>query len=144
MTVNLRGHHLLCILTFAGYGYTRGFTENYQGIVDRLNAGETVLIVEGPDDICKPLLQEEEEPHCFKCNVRDRDETALNIVNEVLEGVFSVGDELVVSSSMVARLRKAFRAGAMKTACAGCEWASFCDDIAARNYKHTKFCKGPA
>ena len=38
MTVRLRAHHLLCMLTYVGKGYTAAFTANYDRIVERLNA----------------------------------------------------------------------------------------------------------
>jgi hypothetical protein len=60
MTVRLRGHHLLCLLTFVGKGYTPAFTANYRRIVARLNEGAAVELVDGPDDICAPMLAEAE------------------------------------------------------------------------------------
>ncbi len=56
MTVRLRGHHLLCMLTFVGKGYSPAFVENYDRIAGRLSEGEDILLVDGPDDICAPLL----------------------------------------------------------------------------------------
>lgn len=59
MSVKLRGHHLLCILTFVGHGYSRAFSDNYKAVVQRLNAGEPVVLVDGPDDICAALIKED-------------------------------------------------------------------------------------
>ncbi|WP_292282104.1 DUF1284 domain-containing protein, partial [Mesorhizobium sp.] len=64
MTVRLRAHHLLCLLTYVGKGYSPAFTANYDVVVKRLAGGEDILIVSGPDDICAPLLSES-EPHCL-------------------------------------------------------------------------------
>ena len=50
-----RAHHLLCMLTFAGDGYTPEFVANFAAIVARIGAGEAVELVDGPDDVCAPL-----------------------------------------------------------------------------------------
>jgi len=63
MTVRLRSHHLLCLLTYVGKGYSAAFIANYDAIAKRLGRGEDVLIVSGPDDICQPMLGEAES-HC--------------------------------------------------------------------------------
>ena len=56
MTVRLRPHHLLCVLTHVGRGYSPAFTANMSKIAQRLGAGEDIELVARPDDICAPLL----------------------------------------------------------------------------------------
>ena len=75
MTVRLRPHHLLCLLTYVGKGYSAAFVANYDAIARRLSRGEHIEIVDGPDDICRPLLGEP-EPHCWRDSVIVRDEQA--------------------------------------------------------------------
>ena len=58
MTVRLRAHHLLCMLTYIGKGYSPAFTDNMTVIAGRVSAGENVEIVDGPDEICAPRLAE--------------------------------------------------------------------------------------
>jgi hypothetical protein len=41
--IELRGHHLLCILTYMGKGYTPAFVENYDAIVAQINRGDVTL-----------------------------------------------------------------------------------------------------
>ena len=50
MTIRLRPHHLLCLLTYSGKGYSAAFTANYDVIAGQISQGEDILIVEGPDD----------------------------------------------------------------------------------------------
>ncbi len=59
MTVRLRAHHLLCMLTYVGKGYSPAFVENYEVIAARLSAGEEIELVAGPDDICGPLTADQ-------------------------------------------------------------------------------------
>ena len=58
MTVRLRAHHLLCMLTYIGKGYGTAFTDNMTVIAGRVSAGENVEIVDGPDEICAPRQAE--------------------------------------------------------------------------------------
>ena len=71
MTVALRAHHLLCMLTYVGKGYSAEFAHNFDGLASRLAAGEEVLLVEGPDAICAPLCESEGAcAHCHGTGVR--------------------------------------------------------------------------
>lgn len=62
MKINLRGHHLLCIQGFQGYGYSDEFINNMYSIKALLNNEDTEIITSNkPDDICKfcPNLKED-------------------------------------------------------------------------------------
>ena len=61
MTIRLRAHHLLCLLTWAGKGYSPAFTAGFTVIATRIAAGEAVVLVDGPDDVCAPML---DDPGC--------------------------------------------------------------------------------
>ena len=89
MTIRLRPHHLLCLLTYSGKGYSAAFTANYDVIAGRISQGEDVLIVEGPDDICAPLLGDS-EPHCWRDSVTERDRLAARDLRELLETRFEL------------------------------------------------------
>lgn len=54
MKLNLRGHHLLCLKGFQGYGYSEDFTKNMSEVNNlRQSENTTVCITSSPDDICK-------------------------------------------------------------------------------------------
>lgn len=108
MTVRLRAHHLLCMLTYVGRGYSPAFTKNYDGIVARLNAGEDVLLIEGPDDICRPLLDEEPQPHCLNARVRERDARAAGALSRWLGNEIATGQILHPDRELIERMRTAF------------------------------------
>lgn len=134
--VRLRGHHLLCLLTFAGEGYTPSFTRNYVRIAARLSAGEAVEIVEGPDDICAPL-QDSPDTHCGNESVRDRDALALAAVSDLLGVSLEPGVILALDGGRLPRLRAAFAEGAIRAACADCQWSAFCTRIARDGFGGT-------
>ena len=54
MKLLLRGHHLLCLKGFQGYGYDDDFTKNMTKINEiRKQSETTVFLTYSPDDICK-------------------------------------------------------------------------------------------
>jgi hypothetical protein len=136
MTIRLRAHHLLCALTYIGKGYSPAFVVNYDAIAGRLSQGEDVLIVSGPDDICIPLLAND-EAHCRRDSVNERDRLAARDLGELLGEAIYVGKMLRLDKALLARMRLAFSAGRIREACAGCEWVELCSTIAASDYDGT-------
>ncbi|MQT12112.1 DUF1284 domain-containing protein [Segnochrobactrum spirostomi] len=141
MTVRLRGHHLLCLLTFRGAGYGAAFVANMRGIAERLSAGEAAVIVAGPDDVCAPRLDAEakglDEPHCRLPGIDWRDAKALQAASDLLGRPLGPGSVVAFGAEEAARLRDAFAAGTIRAACEGCEWAAFCTDIATSDFAGT-------
>ena len=137
MTVRLRAHHLLCLLTYVGKGYSPAFTANYDKVVKRRGVGEGVVIVAGPDDICAPLLGEP-EPHCLSQSAVERDRLAARDVGTLLGRPIQPEDRFVLDASSLAGMRKAFAAGLTRHACSGCEWSGLCDTVSASGFSGTR------
>ncbi|CDZ61204.1 DUF1284 domain-containing protein [Neorhizobium galegae] len=133
MMVRLRPHHLLCMLTFVGEGYSPAFVANYRRLADRLSAGEPIEIVSGPDDICAPLLSDE-DAHCFGASVAGRDAAALTDIARLLGRELETGAVIASDPVLFDKLRRAFSSGVTRRACTGCEWSSLCDRIAGQDY----------
>ncbi|MFC6487661.1 DUF1284 domain-containing protein [Nitratireductor sp. GCM10026969] len=133
MTVRLRAHHLLCLLTYVGEGYSRAFTANYDVIAKRIAAGEDIRIVAGPDDICAPLLGGP-QPHCHRESVRKRDRLAAEAVAALLRRPIVPGVLLKLEKADRQRMRTAFAAGQIRAACKGCQWHALCSEIAGSGY----------
>ncbi|CDX34263.1 conserved hypothetical protein [Mesorhizobium sp. ORS 3359] len=137
MTVRLRAHHLLCLLTYVGKGYSPAFTANYDKVVKRLAGGEDILIVSDPDDICAPLLNEP-EPHCLGESAAGRDALAARDVSGLLGRPLPAGARLELDASTLARMRGAFSSGLTRKACPGCEWFELCGAVAASGFHGTR------
>lgn len=133
MTIRLRPHHLLCLLTYVGKGYSAAFTANYDAIAARIGDGEDVLIVAGPDDICAPLLGDA-DPHCHRDSVVERDRLALRDLGELLEVPPRIGGSVALDAAVLKQMREAFATGRTRAACAGCEWHGLCTGISAKGY----------
>ncbi|TRC91660.1 DUF1284 domain-containing protein [Mesorhizobium sp. WSM4310] len=137
MTIRLRAHHLLCLLTYVGKGYSPAFTVNYDAIAERLSRGEDILLVSGPDDVCAPLL-EGPDPHCRNESVIERDRLAARDVGDLLARPIQPGVRLDLDAAILARLRQAFSVNGVRKACGGCEWNELCGAIAAGGFPETK------
>ncbi len=137
MTVRLRAHHLLCMLTYVGKGYSPAFVENYEVIASRLSAGEEIELVAGPDDICGPLTADP-DAHCHGASVIERDRAAADAVARLIGSPLAPGARITPSAALLTRLRKTFATGEIRTACSGCEWASLCDGVAEGGYLGTR------
>lgn len=136
MTLRLRGHHLLCLLTYKGEGYTPAFVANFNRIAGRIAAGENFELADGPDDICAPLLTENPCAHCSQERIVRRDRIALQQMQA--EGLsFKPGSRHLLKEADLRKMRAAFRAGRIRAACKGCEWHAFCTQVADNNFAET-------
>lgn len=137
MTIYLRPHHLLCLLTYAGKGYSPAFTANMTVIAGRIAGGEPIEIVAGPDDICAPLLSEA-DPHCHRASVTERDRLAAREIGRVLAcAPPEAGTAFLLDRGQLDRLRLAFRNDDFRVACAGCQWQELCSGIARDDFRDT-------
>ena len=141
MTIRLRGHHLLCMLTFVGEGYSPRFVANYARVIRRMRAGEPVVIVQGPDDICAPLLAGD-APHCHRDSVVERDRLALESAGTLLGRRLEAGSEVIVDGDMLNRMQCGFASGELRPACSGCEWSGLCDKVAETGFEGTRLRAG--
>jgi uncharacterized protein len=138
MTIRLRPHHLLCMLTFAGKGYTPAFVGNFEQVASRIAAGnEAIQIVDGPDDICSALLTEP-TCHCHNQSVILRDRHAAEAISDLLQLPIHAGANLPPGPDLLPILREAFVTGAIRQACVGCQWKPTCDAIADRDFTETR------
>ncbi|MBB2973510.1 DUF1284 domain-containing protein [Mesorhizobium sp. RMAD-H1] len=133
MTIRLRAHHLLCMLTYVGKGYSPAFIANYDAIAGRLAAGEDILLVAGPDDICAPLIGTT-ECHCFYESVTERDAKAMEAVSGLLGRPLSPGSRIALDRQMLELMHAAFASGQARQACQACEWFELCSNVAASGY----------
>ena len=134
MTIRLRPHHLLCLLTYVGKGYSPAFVANYNRIAQRLSDGEGIVVVVGPDDICAPLLADQ-NVHCHCTSVRERDQKAADALQNLLGVTVVKGIHIVSHPERFRQLRSAYAAGVIRSACIGCTWSDFCTSVAQMGYE---------
>ncbi|MBO8168216.1 MAG: DUF1284 domain-containing protein [Thermoanaerobacteraceae bacterium] len=129
MSIKLRGHHLICLQFFQGKGYDRKFTDNLQELLQRIEAGEETILVNGPDDVCLscPHLQ------AAKCmrkadaadEIKRMDEQAC-VYFGLTEGDIVKWQEL---RDRVNRIPSAWYA----RFCKECDWLDICNQLRERD-----------
>ncbi|WP_110666740.1 DUF1284 domain-containing protein [Salinicola halophilus] len=145
MSVALRAHHLLCVLTYVGRGYSEAFVANYDALARRIIAGEPIRLVAGPDDICAPLLAPTASApaHCRQPSVVERDAAARHEVAALLGRALAVGDTFTLDADTLSRLRDGFRANEIRTACVDCQWSELCTSVADGGYRDVRIVAAP-
>ena len=138
--INLRPHHLLCLLTFVGRGYSDSFALRLLGVVESLKCGTPACLIEGPDSICAGLLGcRNDDGHCRNASVTQRDATALTLLQPFFEHRLETGAEIPDLLARRPALRAAYNNGAFQSACSDCPWQGFCREIAESGYRDTRF-----
>jgi len=63
--LTLRPHHILCRLGFVGYGYSPGFIQEMERLVQILSSGrvKTIILRPGFDYVCRSCPHQEDECH---------------------------------------------------------------------------------
>ncbi len=116
--IKLRGHHLLCLQFFEGKGYDEQFVENVKKILQRMNKGERVKLVEGKDDICNSCPNWNNGKCMLDEKIEEKDKKVLKIFG------FTVGEELLWN-----RVVQKFSSLSKKdflNICKGCLWKNIC------------------
>ncbi len=135
--LRLRAHHLLCILTYVGRGYSPRFVATMDAVVARIGAGEAFALVDGPDSLCDALEPASDDAaHCRAPHNRDRDAVALRHVESALGR--ELASPVTLSATDLGVLREAFASGALRPSCEGCEWKPLCDDVSAARFADSR------
>ena len=138
--IYLRPHHLLCILTYRGYGYGDEFVTNFNALVAQINAGAAMLVRRGPDAICAPLCQAKirNDFHCDELSTYARDDQAAQTLLPLLgDDMISGRVSFTLDHPKAAFLRQEFKSGRIRQACQGCQWFAFCSEIADQDFSGT-------
>jgi hypothetical protein len=139
--ITLRGHHLLCTLNYSGSGYTPAFVRNLDDVVARMGRGEKVRLTWRPDTICQPVLGRK-DCHCRNAGIPVRDLLGFLFTSLAL-GMWMFPPRVVTfTPAMAARLRRGFRLGWTRAACAGCPWFGHCGATAKAGWPESRLFKG--
>lgn len=130
MTIRMRPHHLLCLLTYVGKGYSGAFIANMNKLVHRLRPGKDVVVVSDPDDICAPLPEPHQigKPHCTGKSVGERDRLAANDIGRFLGYRIAEDEKIILDFEFLHQMRQA---------CIDCEWSELCSSITLSGYAKT-------
>ncbi len=138
--MRIRPHHLLCLQTWVGRGYSEAFTENMNRIAAKLrkHPEEMVILSAGADDICAacPNLladgrcRSEEKVRRFDAKVRILlEKDALNQTGR--------GDNLEgeTYAALHSRIRESGGVSPHPDICGDCDWYGLCEEVGEKKPK---------
>lgn len=120
--MKLRGHHLLCLLGFQGYGYSEDFVLNMTRINElRKSDKTTIKLINSPDDICSacPNLKNN------MCENEIQNEIIMKMDDEVLSE-FNINKEHNAIDLFDEVILKFNTLKSVQNICNGCKWADKC------------------
>ena len=116
--LHLRPHHLLCLRTFVGRGYSEEFVEHMTLVKRQLTANPLtpITLVSGADDLCAhcPNCVDGqctfEKPALFDRLVEEK------LWRNTLSKLIGIPESLCITEDLIA------------SCCPGCEWRELCDN----------------
>lgn len=122
MKLKLRGHHLLCLQGFQGYGYDDNFVKNMIKVNNLRKLDETLIeVVNISDDICKAC------PNLIdgKCKDNKNNENIIAMDNVVLSKIDS--SKTFKSNALFDEINNNFNdLKSVKDICLNCSWWEQC------------------
>lgn len=126
--LRLRPHHLLCLQTFVGRGYSEEFVEHMAVVKRQLTEIPNTLItlVRGADDLCAHC------PNCVEGQCTSENPALFDrLVEEKLARLDSSSNLPPVLNGIPDRLY--ITDDTLSECCPGCEWTELCTEV----YLHT-------
>ncbi|MBT9160333.1 MAG: DUF1284 domain-containing protein [Dehalococcoidia bacterium] len=123
-SLEIRAHHLLCLLGFRGLGYSKEFTENMRNVLATAFSADTLLkIVDRCDAICASCPYREGS-ECVK-KKDSAEKTWRQDQRIAIRLGIKIGDELP-SRELWALVRGRIAPLDLPQLCDGCEWLDYC------------------
>lgn len=123
--VSLRPHHLVCLQSFKGEGYSAAFVHHaYEMLVflEKCSSNRNVMIVGGCDELCQYCPNNHNETCSDEDEVREYDDNYLNILK------LSTGQVLSWIEIKQNIANKLFISDFSKI-CGKCHWYSICREV---------------
>ena len=122
MKITLRGHHLLCLKGFQGYGYDESFVENLSSINSKRKLPDTIVrLCDCADDICFAC------PNLIdgKCENNAQNERIKSMDRKVLEKLDKKNEH--VSIELFDKIDEIFKTPeSVSEICFNCKWSEKC------------------
>lgn len=119
MPIELRGHHLLCLLGYRGMGYSDSYVENMTRTYRTLLAEPDTAckIVSGPDHLCA-CFPADGDYHCEDRNVAERDEL-------ILRKLGLASGDVTTWADILSRVASSLRPDDLHAICSTCPWLPY-------------------
>lgn len=123
--LKIRGHHLLCMLSWRGKGYDENFTENMEKTVKALknNPASYILLTDQSDIICSAC------PHSRGGNCSKKKDSEKKVKNLDLKIISRFGlkqGETIQIKTAWGKIKKGILPKDLTKICGECEWLDYC------------------
>ena len=117
--IKLRAHHLLCFLGFRGYGYNKGFVDNFMRVYQKVYINnQRVKIISSPDVICKNCPNKKTEGCLQEEKVKKKDQF-------LIEYLFGLNINGTISPKEAYQYLAKMSIEEFERLCSRCEWYSY-------------------
>ena len=102
--IYLRGHHLLCLQGYQGYGYDEKFKSNMEKIIKYLkedNQSEKIIITESSDDICEFCPNLKEDICCGELDISDKTKENQGKISEINTSICKKDSIILKRSNLI-------------------------------------------
>lgn len=113
--INLRGHHLLCLQGYQGYGYDQKFKENMDKIFNSIKEDVTIKLINDIDDLCSYC------PNLEECkDIEKKDDELIKIANLEINKEYSSKELFKIVNKNIKTKND------LEIICKNCQWTEKC------------------
>ncbi|MDP2729276.1 MAG: DUF1284 domain-containing protein [Dehalococcoidales bacterium] len=119
--LDIRAHHLLCILGFRGLGYSQEFVAKMGKVVEELTSNSTfpITIIAGCDAICRSCPHNKND----RCRKKADSEERVRAKDlAVLERLGLEAGTQITPAEVWGRVKESFSANEIRKICRKCQW----------------------
>lgn len=132
--IKVRGHHLLCLLTFRGMGYGPAFVKNFKRIVKNFASHpESVIILTTESDVICSSCPYNKDGRCFKkensrATTKAHDKRVLKMFG------FKEREEVEIHE-ILDKIKSKISPRNLLKICKKCSWLGHCSNLSEFNFQ---------
>jgi hypothetical protein len=109
--IYLRGHHLLCLQGYQGYGYDEKFKSNMEKILNNLkddNQNKKIIVTDSPDYICEFCPNLKEDICCGELDISDKTAKNQEKIAEINTNICKKDSIILKKSNLIKNKKYSF------------------------------------
>ena len=122
----LRVHHIICMQSFIGQGYSEEFVRNFSNIINYINSNpyqNCISLINYCDDVCKYCPNKLSSNKC-------KNETFINYLDDSYKTICNLNYNIHYSLNEINTIIKNhLTISKFKTICSNCQWFGICSKL---------------
>ena len=124
--ITLRIHHIVCMQSFIGKGYSEKFVQNFHNIIQFLRANplcKCITLVNHCDDLCKYCPNRLNSNNC-------KNEQFIHYLDTSYQNILQINYEIKYSLNEINNILKGnLNIKTFNTICNNCQWFDICNKL---------------